>query len=467
MARSAKTAAPAKKKGKSRVTEEEKQEAAATADKRSKMNTAPVVDIFNKDEHSGAAACGILNAILSARKNRPTGFSSLGAIRREFISLPHFYLRWFFGCWGIPQGCLIDVIGAEHIGKTTWGLSFIAWAIDQAKAFGLWIETEEKPLLRTHVWRLMNSTPQKAVIMEQKALILKHAHSLDEMVEVIEEYVGVMRGYKTRGKESVCIPLSQPLVIFIDSLSKLMTPAEAQGFYNYGKNLDAEGMKAKKAILDGSNLVFSKFMHEWLRKLPAFLSENNVLLICAHHQNEKIDMKKGGGGVASFMTEDWGALYNKVKIGGRATNQNAAFQIIMSNMGALKNSSGEAIGKLVRMRMDKNSYAPHGRVIVAEHHTMFPNDVPSQYWEPVLQFDEPFLMWLANENLLDLQQSGKLWACPSLNEYNRTARDIVTTIHARPDIMARLGNDLRVEGYFDPVRLATEGTSVPDDQPTK
>jgi RecA/RadA recombinase len=399
--------------------------------------------------------CDILNEIYATRGNRPTGFSSGNDLRSGGISLPHFYWQYLFGNRRIPTRCLLDLIGGENIGKTTLGLSMISWAIKYDQAFGLWIETEGKPLWDSRIARIMDSNPQRAFIMQQRGLARKTAHSLDEMVEVMTDWVLVLRGKRVGpGKKSVCVHISQPLVVFVDTLSKLMSPAEATGHYEYGKYMQGEkpGKSVKaKAIGDGSNFNHAKFIHEWARKLPSFLAENNVLLICAHHQNDKINMS--GFGLASFMTEDTAALYNKTKIGGRATNQNAAFQLIMTQAGSVKNSAKAVVGRKVKIRMDKNTYGPHGRQISYEVHTEHVD--MNNEWAPVLVLDNDILTWLAENSYLPIRaETGGRWSWSEKGLMHANASDLVNALHQDKELLVHLGGRLKIEGYLDPVLTA-------------
>lgn len=428
-----------------------------------------VMNIFSAEDDPLGMTCDILNEIYASRANRPTGFSTGNDLRRGGVSLPHFYWQYLFGNRRIPTRCLLDLIGGENIGKTTLGLSMISWGIKYDQAFGLWIETEGKPLWESRIARIMDTNPQRAFIMQQRGLARKTAHTLDEMVEVMTDWVLVMRGKRVGpGKKSVCVHISQPLIVFVDTLSKLMSPAEATGHYEYGKYMQgdkATGKAAKaKAIGDGSNFNHAKFIHEWARKLPSFLSENNVLLICAHHQNDKINMNSFG--LASFMSEDTAALYNKTKIGGRATNQNAAFQMIMTQAGSVKNSAKAVIGRKVKIRMDKNTYGPHGRQISYEVHTEHVDG--ANEWAPVLVLDNDILTWFSENSYLPIKaETGGRWSWPEKGLLHSSASDLVNALHQDKDLLVHLGGRLKIEGYLDPVLTAKADLDNSENEPSE
>jgi RecA/RadA recombinase len=450
---------PAKNKRtprKSSVTQarEELEQAAEKAAKKKLRDEAPPVDIFDPKDRTQEIVQKTLNTILSARNNRPTGFATLSEIQRSMIPLPHFYWRYLLASYGIPKQCIISLIGAEHIGKTTLGLTLAAANIAD-HGFSLWIETENKPFLPQHVWRLMDPNVERSIIMERKGLTYKPARTLDEMVEVMTEWVQVMRGVKSRGKETVCVPMSQTLLVFVDTLSKLMTPQEAVGNYDYAKYMSVgEGKKAAKMknIGEGSNLKFATFVHEFMRKLPAFTQQYNVVIIFAEHQNDEVDMS----GLSSFMPETWTAMFNKKKIGGRATNQSSAIQLIMAKQGDLQNEDKKIIGKRVRVRCDKNTFGVNSRIMSYELHMDYKDRLGEngliEHWDRVLRMDEPMLRWMLDEKLLDLSVTDTgLWSCPSLGVLGKPAVSVVNAFHANLELQKKLGKQLMIEGYHDTV----------------
>lgn len=407
-----------------------------------------VIDIFADPKDSTLEkAHAALNRMAAARDHRTTSFARVDQIERSGTSLPHFYWRYLFGMCGIPNHCMIDIIGAENLGKTTLGLTILSWAILSQNAFCLWVETEGKPLLNTQIMRIMHPEPGKALTMMHKALSFREAHTELEMAEIVIDWIMVMRGHKTRGKgNGVIVPLRQPLYVFVDTFSKLTPAKESAGEYFYGDNMKEAGVKDRKDIGEGSNMGPSKFSHEWTRRMTGIISQNNVTLIQSHHQNDDIDMT--GGKNFSFLPKSYTELFNKRKLGGRATNQSAAFQIVMANNGIVKDASNSDVGRRVRIRLDKNSYAQHGRVIDYELYTKYNRDEPGVNLEPVIQLDNPFLTWLMKDGLMDLQVINGLWSYPSIGAFNLPAWQLVPYLQQDNEITMRLGRMFHIEGYY-------------------
>jgi hypothetical protein len=241
----------------------------------------------------------------------------------------------------------------------------------------------------------------------------------------------------------VGVPKSTPLVMAVDSWSKLMNASEAAGYYDYGDNLEAKAKKKQKGTNEGSNFVHSKWAHAWCRKLPSFLAVNNVILIIISHQNDSVDM---GGGGSSFMSAESGALWNKKKIGGRAFNQNAALQLILARAGVAKDGTGNKIGTLIKMRVDKNSFGPTNRVMeYTLRNDRFADTEASL--DPSLVFHEGLAKWFADERLLGTTASRKRYSCDPLGLVNATSEDFEYALQACPETLNEVGRSLQIYGY--------------------
>ena len=382
-------------------------------------------------------ASDALLAISNRRKNSPTAFKTLAEIRRSMIPLRSFRMQYTLGCYGLPEGCLIEIIGGDHIGKST----LVHWLLGGAMLEGVPAslqETENKPLTDDWAMRALHHDPATAQKMLKRLKIFPNVFELGQMEKNMEDWVKVMR-------EEVGVPLSTPLVMAVDSWSKLMNSAEAAGFYNYGDNMDAENKKKRKETNEGSNFGHAKWAQAWCRKLPSFLAANNLTLIIVSHQNDSVDMSGGKGG-ASFMTPEMGNLYNKKKIGGRAFNQNAAVQLIMSRVGTAKDSNNNKIGAVIRMRVDKNSYGPNNRVMEWTLRNDGFMDTEDRI-EPSLEFHEDLGTWMATNGLLGISSTRKRYTCDALNLINATSEDLEAALNARPDVLNKLGRDLKIRGY--------------------
>ena len=384
----------------------------------------------------------LLHEVYEKEKNKPAGFRSMAQIRQAMVPFRNFYYQAGWGSYGLPQSGVQDIIGGEGLGKSTLAMTEVGWSM-MGGCPCLVLEAESKALAPDRVLRCLSTDPNLAYKMLQH-IWSDTIHSLEEMDDKINKWVGVMRGRIVGdNKLSVCVPLDTPLVIVVDSWSKLMSPDEAKGFYGYGKEMDADEKKKFKATGTASNLGHAKFAAHWCRRLPFFIASNNVVMILIHHQTDKIDMS---GGVSSFMSAETSALYNKNHVGGRSINQNAAMQVILARKSLAKDAQNNPTGTIIRARIDKNSFGPTNRTMEWELRNEHRRDT-SSYLEPALIFDSSMAMWLANNKHLGITANLKRYTCEQLGVMGASAEELCSVFHARQDIMDKLGKQLNIVGY--------------------
>ena len=135
-------------------------------------------------------------------------------------------------------------------------------------------------------------------------------------------------------------------------------------------------------------------------------------------------------------------------------------QLIIAKQGDLQDENKKIIGKRCRIRIEKNTFGPHGRVIGYELRTDY-KDKPGEYWDRVISMDEPMCKWLLDDKLLDVSvtESG-LWSCPSLGILGQTATNVTNALSANEAATQKLGQHLRIEGYFDPIAEINEAEAA-------
>lgn len=387
-----------------------------------------------------------LETLSARRKNEPTAFRSLADIKRTSIPIRHFYMQYLLGMAYLPSNAFIEIIGAEHIGKTTLAFT-LAGDAALANVPVYYQETEAKPMVNEQIMRCLSRDVVTAQKIHDRAVGFDSAHEIREGIQKFEDWVRTLRG-KTYVDKDAKLPAINPLLAIIDTMSKWMAPSEAAGYQDYGDNMSEENKKKLKEVGDGSNMGHAKHFHAWCRRLPYFLEDNNCALIGISHQNDKVDM----GGGASYMAADAGKLYNKTKIGGKAFDQNAAIQLIMAPGVQAKNGSGDVTGTMIKVRTAKNSYGPKNRIIEYELRDRYTLDSDT-YLEAPIRLDEGLAKWFADERILGTTVERKRYTCEALDVVNGDGVDISTALHANPTIMARLAKDLKIRGYEDPVTV--------------
>jgi RecA/RadA recombinase len=391
-------------------------------------------------------------AIIEKRsKNKSTHFMSYSQIQHSMIPLEDFLMQYAVNSYGIPHASVVDIMGAEGLGKTTLLLTNLGWAVKSGCPI-LYQSSESKELDPNRAMRCLSTDPKQAEFILDR-MSVQRVHSVDHSWEAIKNWVKVTR--------EIFTDKSKPLVIGVDSWSKLMSEAEAQGFYNYGKHA-TPGAKAK-GTNQASNLGHSKFAAALCRELPWWLAENNVVLLMVHHQMDKIDMS--GGGMASFLPANTMALYNKTHVGGRAMNQNAAMQWILAYKSLHKDKSNKPIGKTVRLRVDKNSYGPSNRIIDYNIVDECTKDTDT-YLQPALDFSGGLANLFLENKWLQTKSDDKLFTSPVLGVTAATADEFSAAFHANSKAKNELGRHLKMSGYsniVDDIMEEMESAPPPED----
>lgn len=396
---------------------------------------------------------------MRARKKIPTTLMSMSDIRRSFVPIPNFYVQGTFNTYGLQPGTVFEIIGPEGIGKTTLAFTIGGWAMSSGYPF-YYLHTEGKLMDANRISRCLHTDKATAQRM-LNVMSIDEAYEIRHAVTNIEQWVDAVRNVN-----DITVPMDIPLVVVIDTWSKLMSPGEAMGVYDIIGEFDNKSKV--KDLGTASNLEHSKITHYWCRRLPYWLKQNNVLLIVVSHQNQKVDMGFGGG---SFMSADVAAGFNKTKIGGNALNQNTATQVILRRMGMAKNGSGDNIGTKVQMRVVKNSFGAEHNLCNYEVRTRPASDTDT-YQEPALDFNEGMANWFAENKYLGTTVSRKRYSTTELGVTSVTAAEFCETFHAREDLKEKLGSQLGLIGYDtgttlqevpDPEKIA----EVTEDKETK
>ena len=379
------------------------------------------------------------------RTNKPTQFKALGTVTKNMIKLHDLALQFLCDNPGMPEGGLIEIVGAEGTGKSTLAHHIEAAALLNGSPV-YHQECENKLLHVNHIARIMSSDPDMARRMV-KAVHYDTARSLEESYDKLIDWIMVMRGKETGGrKASIAIPMHVPLIAVIDPWGKLMSKDEAAGFYDFGKNMSDK----EKSLLDASNMGHSKASHRWARRLPYILGSLNVTLILVQHQNTKVDMS----GKGSPMAGDAGVLYNNTKVGGKGFDQLDSMQIILARKGLVKNSAGDKVGKTIQARMHKNSWGAESRVIEYDlindqYKDIPPTETTAGKLDRVIRFERWTAEWLAENKALDITIKMRRVTCPSLGLTGSTYPEFYETLKANQPVMNELRKKLKIQGFYN------------------
>lgn len=385
-----------------------------------------------------------LDTIFNSRKNRVTGFAPMSTVQQNMIPYREFMFQVLCGSKGLPAGTIMEIIGAPGLGKT----SLTTWLMGGAMLCGIpcaYMETEGKQMNKDHMLRMLHPDRKLAEKMQQRIGLFPQVRTLLQMEEFAEEWVRTMRGLNTRGKLREPVPMDTPIMLVVDSISKLLPKGEAAGYVDYG---DLGDRSKRKAVGESSNLEYSKWMAGWTRRSAALFHDNNASIVLVSHQTEKVDMSGGKGG-SSFMSAEAKALYNKSKIGGKAINQSASLQIILAYKGLAKDSAGNKIGKVVKARIEKNSYGPENGLAEWNLINSGFKDTTTEI-EQAIRFEEGFANFMADKGYFGTKVLRKRYTCERIGAVNATASEFKALFDADSSAAQELGALLSIHGY-DPI----------------
>lgn len=382
-----------------------------------------------------------LHKAAARRKNKPVSFRTVDELQQEVLPYPHFNMQLATGSYGLLHGAQVNVIGPTGTGKST--LVYTCCGGNLLRGCPSLIvqgEGKGKIMSKSRMARCFNTDPAKAAIM-LKACTFTVAHSLTQMAAEVEEWVKVMRSKW---------PPHLPLQVIIDPISKMLSPDEAAGFFDYGKNMDEENKKKFTATGEKkSNLGHSKFHHDFARRLMVLTSEFNVNVWIIHHQNVKIEMQSGPAGKKIPMSPLMESLRNTTHNGGRATDQNVALQLVMVPYSEARDAEKQIRGGNVRVMVEKNSHGPRLRVFDFEirwEHAKY--DRPG-YLDPAIHFNGHFAKWLAERKLMGMRVDNNLYSSTRLGVNGLSADDMGALVWNNPALVCELGVAENIDGYSD------------------
>ena len=288
--------------------------------------------------------------------------------------------------------------------------------------------------------------------------------TLFQMERAMQSFFKNTRGKQTGAKRS--IPLEYPIVAAVDTCSKLMTKAEADGFVEYGDHMDPSVAKNAKDSTESNPMVGAKFWHAWARRMAAMTEQNNAVVVLISHQNTKIDFSPGAAQAAMRTMQRTADLRNKTRPGGGALDQSAAYQIIGVKGTDIKNkATGELLGHWVHLRMDKNSYGPNGHEIKFayhdkdEHYKAYSDAHPGKNYAP-LRFHEAFAELLAEKRIMGITGEDGVYDWRDGKMLGVSGEALSRRIHEDPVLRDKVGSLLCIRGYGALAMLEVKAPTV-------
>jgi RecA/RadA recombinase len=384
-----------------------------------------------------------IDVVSNRSKTRKINLLTPAMLRKMLFEYDDIYMQYALSSVGFRLNSTIEVVAPEHIGKTTFCFDMIGKLAAQG-CYAVYIECEGKMMKDKHIKRLMHRDKKTAAALINN-VVFATARSLVECDAVIKQTVSDLR---TRCDSNPATK-GNPIWVFIDPWSGLMSSAEAKGNSDWGLAANAKKEAAKDAGT-GSNQGHAKHAHILKRWLPNFLEQNNAVAMFFNHQNVKIDMnaRKIPGMPPPPESK------NDTTIGGKAFKQFTAYRWTMIPKGSIKGKDKKTeVGQRIMITIIKNAFGPKFRKCEFDLFYDAYNDTATTY-DRVISFAEPTCTWMAQNKILDTTVSNGLFTCDILGCVAVDGATMYAALQVNPTQLAFVGAALDIEGYESEVDAA-------------
>lgn len=449
---------PAKKESKKAV-----ESTAPAAPEQAPEQTAPVArvnsatrrkvdkqfDLQSQDSADRAREVQVHLLDLSKRRKsnpRPAAFIPAALVKQRFLPKPHFLCQWLSDTYGYPSSGIVQIIGDPGCGKSTKVLSDMAHIMHEFNAPSLYLACEgrDKMMGPDRMLRCMHHDPRVALNLLRNVTV-DYVQSVVQLMPKLQQWAKAQRKGFGSGKDAVPgIPMDIPLLAAVDPYSRLLSAAEAEGNITWDK-LGAEQAHEPGT---GSNFGHSKFAHEWARWLNSFCDEYNVLLFVIHQRTENVDFSAGGS--AGYNVPAWKKRLTSYRyLGGNALDGLASEVLVMTSTELVYDQIRKVTtGRRVRARMCKQSHGIGERYAQWELRMLHEHDTDT-FLEPPISYAQGMCTMLRDQKLLGTTIGDEdLVSVKELGLVGLTFTQADNIIHGRAGLIERLGEELKISGYY-------------------
>lgn len=417
------------------------------------------INIYDEGDDTVEKAIAVTRSILGNRKNRTTDglgvFSEIEKNSARFeLSIPA--LQNLFGARSIPAKAIGDIVGGDGAGKTMMALAIAGQAIEADPSTVLvFLQCGNKQMPDAGFVKRCLSTNRVFAEKVLKRVITDRIVSLDQWFETLLTIVQSLRGVGTdKAKKNGGLPINQPIFLIVDDWSLLASPTEASGVQVYGKSMEPEALEKRRTLEilgAGANFEHAKHAHRVSRTLSALLVDYNVTMIITRAQRAAVSFTTFKGGFPVNPIDE--ALNNENALGGSAFEDTASWRMITAK--GVTRDSKTVMGlsnTSIFARMHSAPHGAQGRKTVFEVPNMYLSDA-GDYQTAACSGSMMFLMRAEETGHIGnvtVSESSGLLSCPSLNQYDVTADQLMYTLqYDHPSLLNAVCKSLRIHGYED------------------
>lgn len=347
----------------------------------------------------------------------------------EVYPVPEFPIQYLINAIGFRKHTAMDMLGQEGVGKSTLVMTLLGWFASQNIA-SLYIETEGKLPMKDRILRSLHPNRETAELFYRHALTITEAFTLEDVYRTIMDYINIMRGTGSKDEPNP-YPRSHPIVVVLDTFSKLQSLMEAEEHLVYKMG---DEIKGAENMLKAGDFGHARTAQKWMRIFPNWMRVQNVFFIFVRHQND--------AGVMAAQSIATSNARNTTSNGGRAIPQSAALQVTVTKGPEIKRSiSGvaTAVGVVNKITVTKNNHGPGGRKIDYLVNWAYLEDTEETQTRAIT-FAQPFCEFLAVRKMLGVSAKNKFtFSCTRLGLMDVDPETLYKAIHESPELMMELG----------------------------
>lgn len=352
---------------------------------------------------------------------------------RKYLPYPWMAMQYLTGERGIQVETLSEIFGTDALGKSSLTCALLTSFI-QLGCHCVYINTESKKIstqwIREH---LCGTDPELANDTVSVLHQFDHLHTFEDVDKFIRNWVFVKRHDPANPA-----PISEPIVIVIDSLAGLVRKDTLDNL--------TTGSDSKVGMQKGLDDVTIKmcseasWLHKWTKHLAPWMHDNNVTVICTNAKNQNVNLIKPA------------EKKDRTKTGGEALNQKVATQISLTKAAA-KYSPADGVIPVVAYGTKVSNGGPNREIMYYVKTDTYFNDPDYKkvagYYEQSIDMSETLANILLDHNVLGFTSNRKKYTSEELGICQLTPAEFEAKVNADPELQRKIGQALHIKGYED------------------